>query len=171
MWFFALWNYSLTLLKEMRAPSASCHSCYAEVHHSEMVHRRTLSNECLKWMQRPSSASGELALLQGFAFSHCGRKPLLDAIILVLREGSAGKQSCFSRSHSLWRFKSGNTVLRWFTTMRGWLLTSLARVTLGFLEHSSLGRRRSGLSSPGMKLLLQCLGTVKLAFTKHMLLA
>jgi len=42
---------------------------------------------------------------------------------------------------------------------------------LGFLKHSSIVRKWSGLRSPGMKLLLQCVGTVKLNCTKHMLLA
>lgn len=57
-------------------------------------------------MQWPSNASEEQALLQGFAFSHCGSKPLLDAIILVLHEVSGVKQSCLNGSHSLSRLKS-----------------------------------------------------------------
>lgn len=42
---------------------------------------------------------------------------------------------------------------------------------LGFLKHSSTERKWPGLSSLGMKLLLQWIGTAKLKCTKHMLLA
>lgn len=142
-----------------------------------MVHRRKLTFECAKWMQWPRKAPEELSLLQHFAFSYSGIKPLLDAFILMRHGVSAIKRDCLSgtRSHrgvkSAQHYESSQHYSDLQQQGHLPLCNGKGNVELGFLKHNSIIRKQPSLRSPRMKLLLQSLRTVKLNCTKHMLLA